>query len=91
MVDPVVAEGLVMQIVKERGPISAKRIVARTRLEKSIVNSILYKNRHYNKIEQSPASTWNTKPVWTWSDVKVPLPEKIRVMRAPRVVDGDDE
>lgn len=80
-----VAEGLVKQVVKDCGPISAKRIVARTQLKKSIVNSILYKNRHYNKIEQSPMSTWNTKPVWNWSDVKVPLPEKIRVLRAPKV------
>lgn len=87
MVDPELA---VTQAVKEFGPIGTKRLVARTQLKKSVINAILYKNRHFNKFEQSPMSSRNTKPIWSWSDVKVPLPEKIRVKRAPKVDEIDE-
>jgi hypothetical protein len=83
MVDPVFAESSVQQVVKQFGPIGVKRIMARTQLKKSIINSILHKNRNFNKFEQSPFSSRNTKPIWNWSDVKVPLPEKKRVVRKP--------
>ena len=85
MVDPVWAENTVQQVVKEFGPISTKRIVARTQLKKCIVNAILHKNRNFNKTECSPMSTRNTRPVWNWSDTKVPLPQKNRVVRRPVV------
>ena len=91
MVDPVWAENTVQAVVKEFGPISTKRIVARTQLKKCIVNAILHKNRHFNKTEFSPMSTRNTRPVWNWSSVKVPLPEKIRVVRRPVVVEAATE
>ena len=90
MVDPMFAERAVQQTVQSFGPIGTKRIVARTQLKKSVVNAILHRNRHYDKIEQSPVSTKNKRPVWKWSDEKVPLPAKNRVVKKPDT-DAQDE
>ena len=90
MVVPSVAESLVKQTVQSFGPIGTKRIVARTQLKKSVVNAILHRNRHYDKIEQSPFSTKNKRSVWKWSDEKVPLPAKIRVVKKSDT-DAQDE
>jgi hypothetical protein len=91
MVDPVFAEISVQQVVQKFGPIGVKRIVARTQLKKSIVNSILHKNRNFNKFETCPMSSKNTRPIWNWSDVKVPLPVKNRVMRRPVINENQDD
>jgi hypothetical protein len=91
MVDPVFAESTVQQVVQKFGPIGVKRIVAHTQLKKSIVNSILHKNRHFNKFEICPMSSKNTRPIWNWSDVKVPLPVKNRVMRRSVIADNQED
>jgi hypothetical protein len=41
------------------------------------------------KIEQSPISLKNKKVIWKWSDVKVPLPVKNRVVSGPMVTEDD--
>jgi len=79
MVNPKLAEKTIEEFVKKFGAIGAANLRNRTGFKKSVINSILHENRHYQKIEHSPLSSRNTRPVWKWSEEKVPLPVKIRV------------
>ena len=76
------SESAIKDFVQTYGPITVKNLKNRTGFPKSVINSILYKNRHYMKTERSPSSYRNKKPIWSWSDKKVPLPEtrKFRVV-----------
>jgi hypothetical protein len=85
MVKPNFAETVIKQFVQSNGPLSVRNLKNRSGFPKSVINSILHTNRHYLKIEQSPLSSRNKKVIWKWSDVKVPLPQKIRVLSPPKV------
>jgi hypothetical protein len=85
MVNPNFAETVVKTFVQSNGPLSVRNLKNRTGFPNSIINAILHKNRHYLKIEQSPMSSKNKKVIWKWSDVKVPLPVKFRVLSSPKV------
>lgn len=85
MVNPKLAEKSVKEFVQTYGPIGIKNLKRRTGFKKAVINSVLHENRHYLKVENSPLSNKNTRPVWSWSNEKVPLPEKIRVKSAPKV------
>jgi hypothetical protein len=65
-------------LVKERGPITAYSIGHLTGMKRSKVNAILHANRHFVKTELSPLSHVTARPVWTWSDKPVPLPQPRR-------------
>jgi TfoX/Sxy family transcriptional regulator of competence genes len=83
MVNPKLAEKTIEEFVKKFGSVGVKNLRGKTGFKKAIINSILHENRHYMKIEQSPLSFRNKKVIWKWSDTKVPLPSKNRVMSAP--------
>ena len=85
MVNPNFAETVIKTFVQSNGPLSVRNLKSKTGFPKSIINAILHKNRHYLKIEQSPISSKNKKVIWKWSDVKVPLPVKFRVLSSPKV------
>jgi hypothetical protein len=82
MVNAKFAEKTIEEFVKNFGAIGVKNLSAKTGFKKAIINSILHENRNYMKIEQSPLSSRNKKVTWKWSDTKVPLPTKNRVMSA---------
>jgi hypothetical protein len=62
------------EIVKQRGPVSARRLSELMGISRSKVNGILHGDRHFVKHERSPLSHVNARVVWTWSPKKVPLP-----------------
>jgi TfoX/Sxy family transcriptional regulator of competence genes len=82
MINPKVAEKAIEEFVKKFGAIGVKNLRTKTGFKKAIINSILHENRNYVKVEQSPLSSRNKKVIWKWSDSKVPLPSKKRVMSA---------
>jgi hypothetical protein len=63
-----------VQIVKERGPITAYSIGRLTGMKRSKVNAILHADRHFVKTERSPLGHVTARPIWSWSETKVPLP-----------------
>lgn len=63
-----------VQIVKERGPITAYSIGRLTGMKRSKVNAILHTDRHFVKTERSPLGHVTARPIWTWSNTPVPLP-----------------
>jgi hypothetical protein len=79
-------ETILKDLVQSRGPVTVRYLKQKTGFKKSIINSVLHRNRHYLKVERSPMNSANKKPIWSWSETEVPLPErarKIRVMSAP--------
>lgn len=79
-----VAEKVVKDIVTQFGPLTTRSIVKKTDLKKPVINAILHKNRNYLKVERSH-SIWS-RPVWSWSDTKVPLPVKAKIRVDPSPV-----
>ena len=62
------------ELVKSRGPLTAYRLAQLLGIKRSKVNAVLHADRHFVKTERSPHSHVNARPVWTWSETKVPLP-----------------
>jgi hypothetical protein len=79
-------ETVLKDLVQSHGPVTVRYLKQKTGFKKSIINSVLHRNRHYLKVERSPMNYRNKKPIWSWSQNIVPLPErarKIRVMSTP--------
>jgi len=75
MVNPKFAENTIEEFVKNFGPIGVRNLSLKTGYKKPIINSILHKNKKYQKIYQSPLSTRNKKTIWKFrvmSPVDVP-------------------
>jgi len=64
----------VHSLVKERGPITAYSIGRLIGMKRSKVNAILHADRHFVKTERSPFGHVTARPIWSWSETKVPLP-----------------
>ena len=78
--NPTLAEKIISELVEIYKNVTIKYLKNRTGYKKSIINSILHKNRHFVKTLRNPLGK-NTKPIWSWSETEVELPEKIRVRR----------
>ena len=91
MVNPTLVEKVLKDFVRKNGPITTKSLVQKTGFKKCIVNSVLHKNRHYLKTERSPLSYRNKKPIWSWSDEKVPLPEAVRKFRVLSTTQSEEQ
>lgn len=81
MVNPNLVETVVKEFVQKYGPVSVVNLKKKTGFKKCWINSILHKNSHYLKVEKTPLSLKNTRPVWSWSDEKV----NFRVMSTTKV------
>ena len=84
MLNPTLTYNTIKDLVQTYGPMCVKNLQRKTGYPKSVINSILHHERHYLKVERSPLSFKNKKPIWSWSNVEVPLPQKIRVVSAPK-------
>lgn len=61
----------ILQLVAERGPISARRVAHVLGVSKRLVNGVLHSSTKTCKTERSPLSNVCTRPVWTLSDTPV--------------------
>lgn len=61
----------ILEILKERGPISPKRIQKLTGLSRRCINGVLHGSKFTCKTDTRPFSHVSTRPVWSWSSVPV--------------------
>ncbi len=61
-----------LAILKERGPISVRRLQQLTGLPRRCINGALHGSKFTTKVNTRPASHVSTRPVWSWS----PKPER---------------
>jgi hypothetical protein len=79
-----IAEKIVKDIVTQYGPLTTRSIAKKTDLKKPVINTILHQNRNYRKVYRSH-SIWS-RPIWSWSNTKVPLPAKAKIRVDPSPV-----
>jgi hypothetical protein len=60
-----------LQILKDRGPISPKRLAQLTSLSRRCINGALHGSKFTCKTDTRPGSHVSTRPVWTWSATAV--------------------
>ncbi len=76
-----------LKILKERGPVSVKRLKSLTGLSKRCINGALHGSKKTAKIEASPYNSMNKRPLWSYSETQI-RPEK--VIRHKTVVDENN-
>lgn len=64
-------ERAVLQLVQERGPVSARRIARILNVKRRLVNGILHSADKTCKTERSPLSHVNARVIWTISEKPV--------------------
>jgi len=86
-----------LQILKERGPISPKRLAQLTGLSRRCINGALHGSKFTCKTHTRPASHVSTRPVWTWSPVPIrPSPgptinSRNKILRRAAKLKADEE
>lgn len=73
-----------LQILKERGPVSVKRLKALTGFSKQCINGALHGSKKTAKVEQSPYNSVNKRPLWSYSDVPVRPVKMVRYKPEPQ-------
>jgi hypothetical protein len=60
-----------LQILKERGPISVKRLKTLTGLKKRCINGALHGSKKTAKVESAPYNSANKRPLWSYAAAPV--------------------
>lgn len=71
----------ILALLKERGPMTVKGISRATGLAKRLVNGALHGSKNTCKVERSPFSTRNKKPIWSWSSRPIRPVKQIKVRK----------
>lgn len=82
-------EPTLLRIIKERGPISVRRLRDLTGFPKRCINGALHGSKKTAKVEHAPLSSRTTRPLWSYSETPI---RPIKVIRRKEVVtDKDDQ
>jgi predicted transcriptional regulator len=73
-----------LQILKERGPISVKRLRALTGLKKSCVNGALHGSKKTAKIETDV----RRRPLWSYSETPI---RPVKILRKKHDTDNESD
>jgi hypothetical protein len=77
----------ILQIVKARGPITARRIAALTGLKARLVRGALRGSKKTCQVDRCPNS-YNKRSIWTYSETPI---RPIKVDRVKKDVDVEQE
>jgi hypothetical protein len=81
-------EPALLDMLKERGPISVRRLAALTGLPKRCINGALHGSKKTTKVESAPNNSRNTRPLWTWSETPV---RPVKAVRNKTVTPPNEE
>lgn len=68
-----------LKILKERGPVSVRRLQQLTGLSRRCINGALHGSKFTTKTNTRPMSNVSTRPVWSWSETPVRASPKPKV------------
>ena len=81
-----------LEFLKERGPVTVKRISKSLGVSKVLVRGALWHSKHTCRVDRAPACH-RKKPIWSWSETRVrPDAHKVtHLILRPTLKEHEDE